>query len=329
MARARAASDAALLTTPQLQLQGLRLPTGGALDDTTLGRAGIQLRAGLSWSPVDLYRGVRTLQLGAARCATIAAERRAETALRVAPDRGLLAARRREAAFLDNARATWEAHVATTEERMRAGVVTFAQVQEVRGRALALERLRVQVDTEIAVLDARGKGASTDGPLTAARDAERARAAEEDQTSRLRALDSWKLGVTGGVVPRDGPADYYGMVLVGVSTGVFFRNAYERDAARAADGSRDSGEPLHVAAARIEEERRLRAEGARREVAVLDRELQRLAAARAALETSGASAAPHAIALTDLERIALEAERTFSAALVLELAPTQPDGATR
>lgn len=323
--RARAASDASLLFAPQLQLQGLRFPLGGAYDDTTFGRTGVQLRVGLAWSPLDAYRGVKTLRLGAAQCEAKVAADRASTALRLAPSRGALAARRKQAAFLEAQHSTWGAHVAASEERLRAGVITLAQLREVRGRAAALDRARIRVDAEVAALERQAPRTPSVPLDQATRDVERTTARVASEAGGLRTLDALKLSVSGGVVPQDGPLDYYGMVLVGLSTGALFRSAYEGDAARAArlEAGSDPGS-VQREGARIERDHAVRAEAARREAAILSREIDRLLASRASLEAGAPPGAPHALTLVDLERIALEAERIYTATLAVELA--RPDG---
>src|SRR5688572_28613470 len=67
--RARAASEAGLLMTPRVLVQGIRFPRGAQqLDSGPTVGDGYQLRTGLAFSPLDFIKGQTLLRVGDADC---------------------------------------------------------------------------------------------------------------------------------------------------------------------------------------------------------------------------------------------------------------------
>ena len=102
--KARAAGDAALLFAPSVTGQVIRYPSvnGGPVDATgvTTGN-GWQGRVGLSWSPLDFYRGFGVLRAGDADCERGNAQIDAQHLLHYGEDYGRLHALKKQAEYLE------------------------------------------------------------------------------------------------------------------------------------------------------------------------------------------------------------------------------------
>jgi hypothetical protein len=318
--RSRAAGDAALLFAPTVQAQGIRFPATHRLDTGVSTGSGDQLRAVLTWSPLDFYKGFRVRALGDAECRAFEAAAKAEEVFREGADYGRLPALQRQRAFLDARREVWAGIAARAEERFGAHTISVLELTEIRVRVTGLERRREAVQSEAERLEIRGVHRA-DAPLSQLAAEADARAMEyERETSRVRALAPWQVTATGGIIPQDKPVDYFAMVQIGLNLGVFSHAANETrylDARRA-----------ELSSARYERRdqvRRLRAElrsvgeQVRRELTHVDEELAALRSVEKALASSDAPQAPHALAVIGLEAIAVEGEHVYLSELASEL----------
>jgi hypothetical protein len=325
-ARARAASESALLFAPTAHAAGIKFPSSGITDTGTTSGAGYQFRASLSFSPLDIYRGFQVRRAGEADCKAQEAGMQGQQAVLVAPDYASLVALRREAEYLDAEEDRKRDLVAKTAERVAAKATTVLEAIDVRRRAAELDRRRAEVAGEIARLEARGVAGPPPPLEDLATEVRRTTMEHERQLSHLRSLDGWSVSVAGGIIPQAKPVDAYGVVQIGINLGAFSRSAAETRYVEARE--------REVAGARYEvsdQLRRVRAhlhalrEQGRREADIVDRELAALASARAALEGSGAPGALHAAAVVTLESMLAGARRAYLTALVAELSTKEND----
>jgi hypothetical protein len=325
--RARAASDAALLVAPSVVAQAIRFPstTQVPTDTGPTSGNGFQVRTGLTYSPIDLYRGGRVLRIGDADCEQHQAAESVEEALAHGSDSARLAALRQQAQYLDARRGDWQALRERAEERLGAHVITRIEFDDLRRQAEDLEHKDVRVRGEMALLDARG----SDQPpppvdQLAARYAESSLRFERE-TSTLRSLDPWQFQLSGGVIPFS-PVDWYAMAQVTFNVGSFERNHHERQYVDARKDELDHAR--HEISTRVREYReQLRAvlDQARRELEVVERELAFLSATQAALEKSEAQGVAHVRDTMYIEQISLESDRIFLHAWISALASSLED----
>jgi len=321
--RARTAGDAALLFSPSLQLQGIKFPRDGMLDLGATTGTEYQLRAALSFSPLDIYKGSLLLRVGDADCEQHEATWNAQELLLAGADFGRLPALAQEAAYLDSQKGSWEAIVAKGEKRLAAGASTLLEASDLRKRAADLERKQAQVAGEIARL--RGLGLDRfDGTTLSpslAGEVERRAIDYEKEVSQVRRLDPWGVTVTGGIVPQDSPIDYFGIVQVSFNFGAFERYAKESRYLEAR--SREIANARYEVPSQLERFRK-QVQAANRqaeqELAVVERSLSALRGTRAALaDHADAPAVANALAVTDLAITDGESDRVYLSALVERL----------
>lgn len=319
--RARASSEAALLFGPSVQAQAIRFPNNGTTDSGLTTGAGFQLRAALSFSPLDLYKGFRVKQLGDADCQQHEAVVSAQQVLLQGADYGRLPALRRQVEFLDSTRSQSETILAKSEERVAAHVESLREAMEIRARIGALGRAREHSQGDVDRLEARGIDAYR-GPLSVLVDAADRQVMQlERDASHVRSLAAWDVRVTGGVIPQPDQVDYFGMLQVGFNLGAFSRNAQETQYLDArAEELRRARYELRDQVETFRRQIRSAIAQAKRELSVVVRQAKMLAADRSALGQADAPNAPHALAMIDLDAVLVESERVFLAALITELA---------
>ena len=319
--RARASSEAALLFGPSVQAQAIRFPNNGTTDSGVTTGAGFQLRAALSFSPLDLYKGFRVKQLGDADCQQHEAIVSAQQVLLQGADYGRLPALRRQVEFLDSTRSQSETILAKSEERVAAHVESLREAMEIRARIGALGRAREHSQGDVDRLVARGIDAYR-GPLSVLVDAADRQVMQlERDASHVRSLAAWDVRVTGGVIPQTDQVDYFGMLQVGFNLGAFSRNAQETQYLDArAEELRRARYELRDQVETFRRQIKSAIAQAKRELSVVDRQAKMLAADRSALGQAVAPNAPHALAMIDLDAVLVESERIFLATLITELA---------
>lgn len=324
--RARAAADAALLYAPTIQAQGIKFPSQGTVDSGVTTGAGYQFRALATFSPLDIYRGVRVERVGEADCAHHDATLAVQEVAMQGNDIGRLPALKKQLAFFAEHRAEVTRLAKENETRFDAKVSTLSEANDVRVRATEVERAEQQLRGELARLEARGP-LPTAGALDAKVATAMARAmAFERESSHLRSLDAWEFRISGGLIPQDIPVDYFAIVQVGFNLGAFSRNANESKylAAREAELN-------HARYEASEQARVIRGQAAatlaqsRAEKALLERDLALLDAARTALARSDAPNGPHALALVEIQRFGIHSQLAYIEALSVELASMTND----
>lgn len=318
---ARAGGDAALLFAPTIQAQAIRFPTGqgGTIDAGATSGNGQQVRASLTWSPLDFYRGFGVLSAGDADCARGDAQVTAQRLLHYGEDFGRLHAHKRQVEYFVSREAMVATLLAKSEERLAAHVTSLLDTNELRARAADLDRKKIRARAEVARLEARGVESYRGNVERLAAEVEAKSVSYERELSHLRKLDGFDLRVSAGVIPHDTP-QVFGFVQLGFNAGTVARILSEG----------------HYIDARTEELRRARYElrdqlarfagqlkatraQALGESAVVTSRVAALVSARQALSASESPNAPHALAVLDLEIIGAEAEVAFLTALISEL----------
>jgi hypothetical protein len=321
--RARAAADAALLRAPHLVADAIRFPSSNRVDlGPTVGN-GFQVRAALSFSPTDFYRGGVLGDAGDADCRAHDAGDRVRIGLEGLADLGRLPALRVQAAYLDAHRSEWRALLGKAGEQLAAHLVTMVEYHELRRLTEALERKSASVAGEIDRLEVGGDALSSPRELDALT---RTYAAESDAAERavdhLRALDPWAFKVTGGVIPPLGaqPADWFGIAELSYTLGAPW---HARGDAQAAEARADEVRQAHdeLPSRLSDAERGLRAElkATKRELAAVDAQLEATEATRASLEGGDAPNLAHARAMLIIEGLDAESDRVFLRALAAAL----------
>jgi hypothetical protein len=313
---ARAADDAALLTGPRLYLQGLRFPDNGVLEGATVFGQGFQTRAGLQFSPVDLYKGLGVRRAADADCREHDARLELESAIAVGDDEARRAAFQAQTAFLEAHRAevrTWVEHAGA---RFSDHLITLVELQDVRGRASALERKLVQARGQVRQLEARSPSEGA-GP-THVEDVRRLAATYANAAGdlahafeRVRAGDPWQLDFTAGVIPYP-RADWYGIVQLGFNLGGFGRTgrAERYTSARL----REVEEAPYESAASLRHSQGALAamlDQANAELGLVERDRSDLASTRRAVEGADAPNGVHERERLALEQLALDADAVY------------------
>jgi hypothetical protein len=319
--RALADSQAALLYAPSLEVHGGKFPESVAVEPSARTGDDYQLRAALSLSLLDVYKGRRVEWAAEHECAQREAARALEEVLLQAADYGRLPALQRTARFLEERRARWRKIEQQAQQGLAARVVSLLEADEVQQRCVELERRAAAVAGEIARLEALGAATAPQEQLTALLHAADDAALEyEREASHLRSLEAWEVRVTGGAAPNGGSTDYFGVAHVRFNLGAFAQRAAEQRAIAAREAELQSS--------RSELRERLRmfrgvaagnASHAARAAGVVSERLASLRALRATLEGARASMAVLARSLVELEVIAGEAELVFLETWLAEL----------
>lgn len=325
--RARADSDAALLIAPSLRLEAIRVPVNfqrgnAAVDPSTVGPE-YQLRAGLTVSPLAMYKGFKVLDLGDAACEQQVTVVAVQEIIAQDKDYGRVPALVKEIAYLDEQRSTWQALEKRGEQRFESNVTTLQQLEEIRVRTNALEKQRAQLVGEKERLESSGakpfRGTFSD--LTRA--VEATAMDYEKQVSSIRKLDSWDVSFTGGYLPPlfgADRSDFYGMIALSHNLGGAWRNAAETRYVEARhDELKSSRYELASRLSAFRAGLKSTSAQAQRELHIVESRAAALTAGRAALEGSEALKAAHALALLELELIAAESERTYLTELIGQL----------
>ncbi len=324
---ARAKADAALLFWPSVQAQGLRFPRDGIVDTGLSTGAGYQFRAALAVAPLDMYKSTQVVDVAEADCRQHEALVAVSQVLEQSGGYGRLGALRRQAEVLAAARASVDALVAKSDERLAAHVITLAEAYEIRSRSLELARREEQIRADIARLEARGGGDVVPklGSLVDAVDA--SAMAYEKQEAHVRSLDPWSVTVSGGVIPQSAPVDWFGAVQIGFKFGAFGHNAQDN---RYLDARADELKTARYGARQQVQAfvAELRAEltRARRELVLVDERIAWLTSTKESLDHSDAPSAPHAAALVTIDLVSARADRAYDAALVEALSHVEEIG---
>ena len=323
--RARAASDASLLIAPTVLAEGVRVPAalqkGARLDATTPG-SGYQVRAGVSFSAVNAYKGIRVTDVGDADCTQHEYTVKAQNLLLQVSDLGRLEALRRQSAALEARQSEIAAVLSRIEGRFEAKNMTLIEVEDIRSRVSTLSRQRAALAGEIGRLEAAGYESYRGTVSDLAKKVEESSLSFESKANHVRALDAWDVSVSAGYVPPilGYTGDFFGVVQVSYSLGSPWHDSY--------DSQYLSARREEVKTARYEVAHRLEVlrgqvraavAQARDELRIVDKRAAEVEASRSTLQSVEAPSAAHAQAIYDLQRIGLEAEHVYITELVSEL----------
>jgi hypothetical protein len=307
--------------------QAVKVPAavepGGGFDPSAAG-SGYQVRAGMSISAIDIYKGTRVLRVADADCAQQDRVVTAQELLLHAADFGRLAALRDQAAFLDSKASTLEVAATSMEQRFAAKTITLAEVEDVRTRVAAINRSRAQIGGEIDRLTAEGVEEYHGAVSDLIRTLEATAMSYEREVTHVRSLDAWDVSLTGGYIP---PAlsyhqsDYFALLQVSYSLGGPWHTAHD---SRYLDAREEEMRSARYELRRELEVMRARTKAtaaqSRRELEIVEKRVAELTSSRSAFEGSDASAAPSARTRLDVELVATEADRVFLTGLIRELA---------
>jgi hypothetical protein len=317
---AEARSTAALLHAPELELQGLRLPAGGDVEDpgAGLGRE-LQARAALSMSPVDVWRGRHVVAAAEADCRrTLAADRIAEL-LRHGTVYGRAAALGAQVAFLDERLAVADALITEAEARLERRLTTAADVESLRGRRLRLFRKRSAARQELAVLQAERADQPAAPILAELARYEGAVIAMEDRRSRLRSLSAWDVDVRGGAAAGEEGGEWFGVVTFTYDLGQpWQRGAERRFLAARKDELRTADRELRGQLDRFRAGMKASVVELREELRLVEAELDGVTRRIDVLRRAESTSAHDQIAAAELERLDLESDSVFLRRLLSE-----------
>jgi hypothetical protein len=322
-ARARAASDALLLMTPRLTLQELRFPKNNQIDLGATTGQGLQFRTGLSFSFVEFFKGIATLNIGEAACREHEAKIALRDRIRYARDFARVIALEAQLDYLNQHKPEWAAIARKGGERMSRRLITLVDFTQ-------LSKLVTSLDQKLA--DVQGRASALRDQLPPVTSSLQTTLAElndnytrqsarfEHVSVNARALDAWQLRFTGGVIAQ-APIDWYGQAELSFSFGGLFRPKQEQryERARAADLA-ISSEELPAQVRELRSQQKIEAEQAQRELAVAQRSLSMITSASSVLEHIEAENVQHAYDALTVERYSAESEVVFLQNLIDALA---------
>jgi hypothetical protein len=324
--RARAASDAALLMSPRAILQGIRFPQNGQIDVGATAGNGYQIRAGLSFSPLDFYKGLSLLRAGDADCEQHESSTAVTTFLTSRDDAARLRALRAEVGYLHAHRDLWRAISAAAAERLSDRVITLAEFNDVRQQVDTLEHRLVQAEGEANQIDAKlvASEPRTSVIATADRYAEQSTRLERE-IARARSLDAWQFRLTGGVVPQ-GSADWYGLAELSFNLGGIIRTRQDdRYVDARTDEIEHSREEIAGQVRQFRAQTAAALDQARRDLEIVERDLDVLERIRAIVAKSDAEHVAQARDTLAVESLSAESDAVFLRTLVQALAASLED----
>lgn len=317
--RSRAKGDAALLLAPSVFAQILRYPLSMDLGPTS--NDNVQLRIGLSYSPLDTYRGFQVMGLADADCLAFTSR----TSLTQVLTDGLAsveaAAYRDQVRYLDANRGEWQALRKKARQRLDARVITLLEYEDFERRVVEIERKLEESRAAVARADARG-ATSPHPPILQQAHAYIDHQQNMDRIdSGLHRLQGLNLRLVGGAIPTlDGHLDWFGWVEASYNFGGLFQGTQER--AYLGARQRELLDASYEYPARLEalhrEAQALRDHG-RRELDLVEQHLASLDRVADILGADATATAGQAIDSIAAERISAMSEQVYFRALVTEL----------
>jgi len=311
--KAKASSEALLLTTPKVIAQALRFPSSGRIDPVTQSgdSTAVEVRAGLSYSPIDAWRGHVVGRVGDADCREHNAGQAIERLLLRETDQAQLGARRAQVEYLTAHRAEWRELLVKAEAELQAGLLTLVELHELRRLTQELERKRVQAEMEVTRLEVQREEAplGTGDAISARGYLQEARALEREFAA-LRSLDPWTFTLSGGVVPTDQEGvTWFGFAEITYSLGGLFRSGAEERYMRARED--ELRQAPYERRGKLDLFRRMVAaevQNSQRELEVIEAELADVGQTLARLAGIDAKSSTQGRARLTIERISMEAD---------------------
>ncbi|MEY4549819.1 MAG: hypothetical protein RL685_6014 [Pseudomonadota bacterium] len=327
--RAKASSEADSLMTPRLMVQGIHFARGAELSDAfPVSGSGYQVRTGLSFSPVDFYKGRSVLRAGDADCGRHEAAVALDDVLGHSTEVARLSALLQQGEFLRTRTEDWRELASRAAARLSQRIITVVEFASIQRSIDTIEHKLIQVEGDAEQLKARqlrGNGMLPGGSNTLPGAAGEPRSSVpelasrfyresmrfEREGSRQRELDSWKLQVTGGVIPQN-PVDWYGTLELSFSLGALIRGEHERRYLEGrSEDLRYARDGVETRLAQFRAQAAAALEQARRDLGLVDHSLEVLRATRLALEQSEAESAAQARDLIALEQLSVESDSIF------------------
>lgn len=318
--RARAASDATLLIAPRLILQELRFPRNNQIDLGATTGIGMQFRAGLSFSPVEFFKGLEMLEVGDAACLQHEAKTSLEERLIYARDSARLAALQAQSAYLQENQQAWTAIARKAADRLSRRLITLVDFTKLNQLVDGLDRKLAEVDGDLNALRARLPNVSSRTLTQLTDDYAQQSARYESELASVRKFDPWSLRLTAGVIAQ-APLDWYGLAELSFSFGGLFRPTYENryERARAAELA-TSNDELPAQVRDLRSQTKIALEQAQRELSITQRSLATIVGARGMLENLEAENIQHARDALTVERYSTESDVVFLQSLIHALA---------
>jgi hypothetical protein len=317
--RARATADAALLLAPRLFAQFLRYPLGVDLGPTE--NNNFQLRVGLSFSPIDGYRGLKLMGISEADCRAFGSRNRASRLVEDAIE-GLVAnASRAETLYLEARRGEWRALLRQAQQRLDAHIITVVEFEEFARRLAVLDHKLEEARTRVARYDARGAPPLTDGLATLERAYIDDQRELENRSSKLRRIDDWNFRVVGGAIPSlDQRVGWFGWIEASYNLGGLFQGPQENTylrmrAAEIQEAPYEYPERLRA----LRREARAMLDHAERELSMASEHLALLDRTRNLLAAAGTSAASQELDLVAVEHMLATGDQVRWSALINQL----------
>lgn len=315
---AEARSTAATLLFPRLEAQVLRFP-GTSVDGTPVVLNGepVQLRGFVAYSPVDFIRGRTLMSVAEADCRLASAESRLQRRVRLSESTGKANALKSRLGVLEGAVARAQALTVQTERRLERQAATVLQVEELRRKGLQLQMEASEVRAEIARLEALLPEDAQ--PASIREELGHLRTATLDAQTRrgnYRKLQAWQLDFRLGVEPVQN-LEFIGMVTLGFNLGRLFQSSAEEEALLAREVEmRESDAEVTTQATRISRWLREDVPRLQQQLAVINEEIAHAKKNEAALASRASDPQNHVLALAELNRFELEAERAYLTQLV-------------
>jgi len=318
--KARAASDAALLFSPQIQAQFIKFPSSSPTDATTTstgatGTNGLQARALAVWSPLDFYKGFRVENVATDDCKQHRAMVEAMNIIGVAAaDLGKAPALKRQVEYLQSKQPEWQKIVSSTEDRLKANVIVLSDAMLVRASALALDRKLVEMKGQMDVITAKQYPDTTKYLSVLAQTIEESSMKFERESNHVRSLDAWTVTATAGLIPpQDNTGvEWLGVIAVGFNFGAFSHNYQDDKYLQARTNElRTARYEMRDQLKKFKDQVSATIDSTVAEIVVLETEELRLKGLYDALKLTSATATPALLNSIDLEQIDIESDRIF------------------
>jgi hypothetical protein len=305
---------------PRLILQELRFPKNNQIDLGATTGQGFQFRTGLTFSFVELFKGLAQLDIGDAACREHEAKVALRDRIRHAKDYARVVALQAQSDYLNKHKSEWAAIARKGAERMSRHLITLVDFTK-------LNKLVDDLDQKLA--DVEGRASALRSQLPALSHGTLAELTEnytkqsaryEHEVVSARALDAWQVRLAAGVIAQ-APIDWYGQAELSFNFGGLVRpkleHRYER--ARAAE-LQWSPEELPSQVRELRNQHKIEVEQATRELSVAQRSLQMVMGAGSVLENIEAENVQHARDSLVVERYSAESEVVFLQKLIDALA---------
>ncbi len=315
---AQAESRAYLLMSPSVMVQGLHVPSlagGGTSGTGSMGLQSVpwQIRGGVSWSVLDVVRGAWLLESADTECRRQEARESLENTLAQGASYGRLPALRAEVEYLESQRPFVRELLVRAEQRRAEQLATEQQLATLRLRASTIERHIAERRAEIERLDQDEVG-SRERPL---RDDlveyESASVSLEHEQSNMRRLDPWRVSLRLGVVPVQ-PVDWFGVLELSYNLGGIAQWSAEESAVDArVDELREADYEMRRRVEHFERTARSSVHEQTEALALLAAQIELVEHQRELLTrlTEQTGEMLHMLAMVEMNRIELEAERRF------------------